>query len=630
MQPRSRTALAVFFGSLVGLTLVVSQFVDLPATTVGQVTHSETESNAGFVVQPNTHVYFSCPGDSALLSPSMGTGSDYAFWMYEFTGDEPPWNGRFFIAEPVLSQLNIDPSFSTLKTILADNTYYITSEDPLVFRCGEGVRPQAVCGNGLVESGEQCDSVSGCNACEAETGYSCDSVQNTCTVLVPTLDSSSSSSEASQVSLAISSARQEPLSSSSTAVSSSTSSSSSSSSSVTTSYSQRSLPISSQSNAPTNAPMVEYNQFEMEYAAVPASNSLKAGNEFQIALNIKNTANGPRKFRVIHNTGVSDAVTTTPYEPSTAVLRAREDYITANTRQQDSECSTKPAPYFGRWRTFCEYILAPGEERTLQYDFTVEQDFNCTSSLLANVSLETSAGFYKKPFNRYVRVFPENCGFGVSTNTSCVPLAAAQSLQDNYANPQYTKDKTFMTYTVDQQLYSLDIPSCTETLLAEASDESMAIGEVYVSENKDVFYERTQWYTVSGRPARSLHRIDGATGEDEEIVPYAPKNTGVGSTAFSKDGTRVAFVATWVNLDNNLDESTELYLWEDGVITQLTTCNPAQHDRYNDCIIVNPRFVENTDNLTVQTDYNPKTGAPHEPRYTIKMYRYDLTEGKFL
>lgn len=377
----------------------------------------------------------------------------------------------------------------------------------------------------------------------------------------------------------------------------------------------------------------------MEYTVVPSSDELQKGEDFVLSLRLQNTANAPRTFTVIHNTGVTDAKTTKPYNISIPDLRQKETYITANTSNQDTECSTKPAPYFGRWRTFCKYVLAPNEERTIEYPFTVGTDFDCTSSLFASAELETAVMGYKKTIERYARVFPNNCGFGASTSVSCVPLAALQSLQKRYVNAQFSKDKSFVTYTVipdgdgvSRTLHSLDVLSCTEKLIAEV-DKTTAIGEVHVSNANDILYEIVEWYVASGHPKRALYRIDGVTGESQVVASYAPKNTGVGSLDLSADGSRAVFVATWVDLqtNSNADLSTELYLWENGVITQLTECTPENYERYNDCILANPRFTDESGRyVTIQTDYNPKTGEPHEPRFSTQYYKYDIEEGKFL
>ena len=666
MRSQSRSTLAVYFGSVFVLALVASFFIHEPKTTTGQVVRTPTDSAIGFTVAPDTHVFFSCAVDGPLLADGIGNISNYAFWVYEFTGDEPQWNGKYFMSPQILQSRQLNASYNTLNKITANKRYYIRSETPILFRCDTGIRPQPRCGNGIIEGNELCDSVTGCtNVCTVATGYECNTAENSCVILVPTIDeqSSSSLSSASSASYSFSASSVESRtstqssslqSSSISALSVSSLSSKEQSSSVisqengyssVSSASSFSSAISSQVTQPAapvepTGPVVEFDKFEMEYITVPSSNTLQKGNDFTFAVRIKNKASGPRTFQIVHNTGVMNTAPTD--QISTSQLNENVKNIAPNLQNQDDNCETKSLPYFGRWRTFCKYVLSPGEERVLPYTFSVEQDISCALSLYANATIYAKAATYDKQYDRTVRIFPSGCDSspGATSDISCPVLAAIQG------DPKYTvissSDKSLFVYkytgdndSISRSLSSIDPATCTKKEIVRPTDipETMRIGEMYISDNKDILYETSAWYVSSGHFPRSINRIDGQTGKNVLILPNIPSNSGAKGIDFSPDGKKVVFIATSVDIDNdpltsysNADGSTEAFLWEDGLITQITNFVPRPTEGINYSLINSPRFIKNNPNnlISISAGYNPKTGEPHAQKYTRQNYFYDM------
>lgn len=167
------------------------------------------EAVLGTVINPGEHTYMTCPeiGDATgffrLRTPELEADQSAQYHVYEFTGNEPPTDGPFFIsiglynvADVQTSQAyqNLVSTNGELITFNRDRLYYVYIHDntPLKFKCGIGLdlEVQAVCGDGQVQPGEQCDDGNenagdGCNQCQVEVGFVCP--QNQCQRIVPTL-----------------------------------------------------------------------------------------------------------------------------------------------------------------------------------------------------------------------------------------------------------------------------------------------------------------------------------------------------------------------------------------------------------------------------------------------------------
>ncbi len=224
---------------------------------------SPSQAAAGITLKKDQHNYFSCTigGPLSLATPNIGT---VRAWSYEFTGTEPPFNGKFFISQ---GELAMNPSFVTLNTLTSFDVgrryYFMTAQD-LLFRCGQGLSVPGscgdgicqagetvqscvsdcnVCGDGIVAGSEQCDDgnqvdgeTDGCsNACIRQLGWGCVGSPSVCSLLVPNLPihtaagSESSSSTASSLDSIASSSLASSAASSAVSVASSTPPSSTSS-----------------------------------------------------------------------------------------------------------------------------------------------------------------------------------------------------------------------------------------------------------------------------------------------------------------------------------------------------------------------------------------------------------------
>ena len=112
---------------------------------------------------------------------------DARFWLYEFTGDEPPFTGKFFIS-PGEMAMNPGLVSQPLQAINANKLYYLMSSTPLRLKSNNGIEVAPICGNRRVEGIEKCDNVAGCSDnCQPKTGYDCDQSQNTCHIIIPDL-----------------------------------------------------------------------------------------------------------------------------------------------------------------------------------------------------------------------------------------------------------------------------------------------------------------------------------------------------------------------------------------------------------------------------------------------------------
>ncbi len=126
----------------------------------------------GVVLPADAHNFFTC--STAGIGIRIHNFIDARFWIYEFTGNEPPFNGEFFISD---GELALNPqygSLDTLESFIGGRRYYVMSAKDMYFKCNEGISLNAYCGDSIVSENEECDDGNnldndGCNAtCQIE------------------------------------------------------------------------------------------------------------------------------------------------------------------------------------------------------------------------------------------------------------------------------------------------------------------------------------------------------------------------------------------------------------------------------------------------------------------------------
>lgn len=63
------------------------------------------------------------------------------FWAYEYTGAEPPSNGRFYVSPELIRQQPQYAALSTLTQMQRGRWYYVTTDSDLFFKTGQGIGP---------------------------------------------------------------------------------------------------------------------------------------------------------------------------------------------------------------------------------------------------------------------------------------------------------------------------------------------------------------------------------------------------------------------------------------------------------------------------------------------------------
>ena len=160
----------------------------------------ESETVNGVTLEKDAHNIVICPaGTASPVADQALHQTDYRFWAYEYSGNEPAVLGKFYIS---LGELLANPqyeSINTLRSFTGGKRYYVMSSIPLQFRCNVGLTKPAECGNGRLEGDERCDVVhEGCDqiTCRPNVGYVCQN--NVCKVYIPVLGGGSSSTATSQ------------------------------------------------------------------------------------------------------------------------------------------------------------------------------------------------------------------------------------------------------------------------------------------------------------------------------------------------------------------------------------------------------------------------------------------------
>lgn len=220
-----------------------------------------------------------------------------------------------------------------------------------------------------------------------------------------------------------------------------------------------------------------------------------------------------------------------------------------------------------------------------------------------------------------------------------------------------TSDRSVMLFTEIRQgtsrvLKAVNTVTCDVTTLVapEELDTYDSLWEVSIADNGMVLYATRGWYYQDGSLENirgTLTLMDTATGQKTIIIPRAPANGDGDRAAISRDGQSVVFTASFADLDNdpatgigNADGSRELFLWKNGVITQLTdfTGGPGQITNMLGAVFEDPegRFI------SMHLDFDPDTRRRHERPLAIsdaapedivvwqsRLYLYDTASGTF-
>ncbi|MBU0458692.1 DUF4215 domain-containing protein [Patescibacteria group bacterium] len=128
---------------------------------------TSAESANPVIFKTNDHNQIVCAATNPLVEgPILAATDGVHFFVYEYTGDEPPFGGDFAFSSSMLRGQPLLALQNTLENITADNVYYVRTDRDLVFDCNTGVleivdmeekMTNLVCGNGKLEESEECD-----------------------------------------------------------------------------------------------------------------------------------------------------------------------------------------------------------------------------------------------------------------------------------------------------------------------------------------------------------------------------------------------------------------------------------------------------------------------------------------
>ncbi len=125
--------------------------------------YTRLQSEAGVLLHAHAHNQVRCGGEGGFpITGDIAFAADEEtrLWMYEFTGEEPPFNGRYFISAGELAAVPRYAALPRLTEFTRGRAYYVMTERDLFFQCGKGLSTAPdgpVCGNGTREPGEECD-----------------------------------------------------------------------------------------------------------------------------------------------------------------------------------------------------------------------------------------------------------------------------------------------------------------------------------------------------------------------------------------------------------------------------------------------------------------------------------------
>lgn len=171
----------------------------------------DDKASQGITVQAGKDNVVICIGTGTfpITDSTLASDTTTPFWIYQYTGKEPPFNGKYFLSSGQKAAGSTMPSIGTPLTVMEKGfIYYIHSDRDLHFRCGNGLsatpqQPANAQSNGNTPSGKTCTTMLDCGplpdcASNPVSGSHCimpwSCVNGTC---VANSESNSSASQAS-------------------------------------------------------------------------------------------------------------------------------------------------------------------------------------------------------------------------------------------------------------------------------------------------------------------------------------------------------------------------------------------------------------------------------------------------
>src|SRR3989338_4128766 len=98
------------------------------------------ESEEAVLFKKMDHNQIECSAEKTLSEgPGLKGVKDVNYFVYEYTGEEPPFKGKFRFASSMIERTPGLSKKNTLEKVLKGNVYYIRTDKDLVFDCSTGV-----------------------------------------------------------------------------------------------------------------------------------------------------------------------------------------------------------------------------------------------------------------------------------------------------------------------------------------------------------------------------------------------------------------------------------------------------------------------------------------------------------
>lgn len=125
------------------LLLCAVAFVSNSASMRAQLAFfSPKDSAKGIVVKANADNVFFCTGIGEfpiIADPALAMDSAARFWVYKYTGNEPPHDGQYYISAGFTQAATKKLKPSLLTAFSLDGVFYVKTNKDLMFQCGAGL-----------------------------------------------------------------------------------------------------------------------------------------------------------------------------------------------------------------------------------------------------------------------------------------------------------------------------------------------------------------------------------------------------------------------------------------------------------------------------------------------------------